>query len=91
MPNRIPRWRPTNAKNATIPTAPLTTNTKGQICPRRLEFCGQLRRSSASVQTPKGTRTSDTKSATAFRPRDTSLYPSVRRNNLRGDMASQDA
>jgi len=88
MPIEIPRRRPTNAKDARIPTAPHTTNRTGQSRPERMEPWRQPRPSKATAQTPTGTRTSETKSATAVRPRDTSSYVSVGQNNLWGDMAS---
>ena len=88
MPIEIPRRRPTNAKDARIPTAPHTTNRTGQSRPERMEPWRQPRPSKATAQTPTGTRTSETKSATAVRPRDTSSHVSACRNNLRGDMAS---
>src|SRR5438034_9332452 len=87
MPIEIPRRPTTNAKDARIPTAPHTTNRTGQSRPERMEPCRQPRLSKATAQTPTGTRTSETKSATAVRPRDTSSHVSVCRNNLRGDIA----
>src|SRR5437016_2491599 len=88
IPIEVPRRHPTNAKDARIPSAPLTTNTTGQIRPKRVEPCRELRRSNATAQIPAGTRTSETKSATAVGPRDTSSHGSVCRSNLRGDMVS---
>src|SRR5207253_4163402 len=88
IPIEIPWRRPTHAKDARIPTAPHTTNRTGQSRRERMEPCRQPRPSKATAQTPTGTRTSETKSATAVRPRDTSSHVSACRNNLRGDMAS---
>src|SRR5207302_9775284 len=88
IPIEIPPRRPTNAKDARIPTAPHTTHRTGQSRPERREPWRQPRPSKATAQTPTGTRTSETKSATAVGPRDTSSHLSVFRSNLRGDMAS---
>src|SRR5207249_10593144 len=87
MPIEIPRRRPTNAKDARIPTAPHTTNRTGQSRPERMEPWRQQRPSKATAQTPTGTRTSETKSATTVRPRDTSSHVSACRNTSRHDLA----